>query len=321
MSYRLRPGHTLEHEVRRIAGDQLDKAIRQLECQPDVADAVFSARKRIKKVRGLYRLVHSGQPAFFRRENRRLRDVGRALSALRDAAAMVDTLERLWQHAERSSASMSTIRRFFTAHAMLIARRDAIAADLEHRNDSVVQAVAACRDARKALRDLTLPRKTRRCADIAGVGYDRTWAHACKLLDAASHTGRAHSFHEARKWMKYHRMHCSLLRDCWPSMFLLRVDVARQLSLRLGEDHDLAVLIGYLAAAPSQPLPEQVQEPAQDRLDAENLPLTTLANSVSLQLRAEAIELAEPLLRDGTLAGRAVVARLYRLSRSSVPRS
>src|SRR5438128_1216962 len=102
MAFRIEAGEDLGDALRRIAGEQLDDAIAELEPGPDrvAPSSVHSARKSLKKTRSLVRLA---RPALGRKRyasaNAALRDAGRLLSGARDADVMIATTDDL---AERS---------------------------------------------------------------------------------------------------------------------------------------------------------------------------------------------------------------------------
>src|SRR5207248_10685740 len=56
---------------------------------------IHEARKSVKKIRGALRLVRFELGATYQKENRRLRDLGRKLSELRDAAAIIETFDNV----------------------------------------------------------------------------------------------------------------------------------------------------------------------------------------------------------------------------------
>jgi hypothetical protein len=94
MGYRFRRDDaSVEAGVRRIADEQLGKAVAALGGEA-LHEGVHDARKRVKKLRGLLRLVRPGFKGYAE-ENRTLRDAARTLSGLRDHAAMIETLDRL----------------------------------------------------------------------------------------------------------------------------------------------------------------------------------------------------------------------------------
>jgi hypothetical protein len=65
--------------------------------------------------------------------------------------------------------------------------------------------------------------------------------------DAYAHPGDE-SFHEWRKSVQLHWRHMQLISRAWPEMFGARIELARQLSQILGDDHDLTILQAHLAS-------------------------------------------------------------------------
>ncbi|HJL46216.1 MAG TPA: CHAD domain-containing protein, partial [Polyangiaceae bacterium LLY-WYZ-15_(1-7)] len=94
MSFALEADEPVEGAVRRVAREQLEKALDEAK-SPVIADAVHDLRKRAKKVRALLRLVRKAAPELYARENARVRDAQGLLSSFRDAAALVETFDEL----------------------------------------------------------------------------------------------------------------------------------------------------------------------------------------------------------------------------------
>ncbi|MCU1455570.1 MAG: domain containing protein [Acidimicrobiales bacterium] len=97
MAYRLDPGEPTAADLRRVLAEQLDASVTALRVPggPD-ADAVHDVRKRLKKARSVLRLGRGDLGAAVARQaNAELREVGQALSAQRDADALVETVDRL----------------------------------------------------------------------------------------------------------------------------------------------------------------------------------------------------------------------------------
>ena len=98
MAYRLEFDESPDVPARRCAIERIEDAIAQLDRgrAHDPQGAVHEARKDVKKVRALLRLYRSGLgDATYRYENRELRDAGRALSVMRDADVLLDTIDGL----------------------------------------------------------------------------------------------------------------------------------------------------------------------------------------------------------------------------------
>ena len=85
--------------IRRVAQGRADDALEQLReaAKGDLSPAVHEARKDLKKLRSVLRLVTSDDlgDAVYRSENVRFRDAGRMLSGARDAQVKLETLAAL----------------------------------------------------------------------------------------------------------------------------------------------------------------------------------------------------------------------------------
>jgi CHAD domain-containing protein len=86
--------------VRRIAGEQIGRALKELDNGDlDVAEKVHRVRKRCKKLRGLLHLIG---PVFdnFDAENKAYRNAARLLSGVRDRRILLRTYDALTSHLE-----------------------------------------------------------------------------------------------------------------------------------------------------------------------------------------------------------------------------
>src|SRR3954451_9294391 len=97
MGYRLQLDRPLPEALRAAAVERLETATGRLAGYAERPEAaVHGARKDLKKTRSLLRLARPGMPAkTYRRESRALRDIGRSMSAGRDAVVMVHTVDAL----------------------------------------------------------------------------------------------------------------------------------------------------------------------------------------------------------------------------------
>lgn len=284
MTYHIELDAPLDRQVALIAADQAGKARHALLGGLDDRDeAIHEARKRFKKLRGLYRLVRPCAPDFYDAENARLRDAARNLSVIRDAAALVETIDRL----RDDPAHEGVIGDLDHVRDRLVERRDAIAEKGEGLDDAMADAVTACEATMEAAGALNLKLDPDEAADCLADGITKTYKRGRKAFKKASKSGDAEHWHEVRKRMKYHAMHCRLLRHAWPGSMMLRARRAKAIADLLGDDHDLAVLCELIDAD----------------ADAvgEKGPRRSLVHAIHLasdRLRAEAAEQAEPLLAD-----------------------
>src|SRR5205823_3901561 len=95
MPYRLKASESVPEGIRRIVTEEIDSASEQLSRNngKNRDEAIHEARKSVKKIRGALRLVQPDLGATYRKENRRLSDLGRQLSQFRDAAAIIETFD------------------------------------------------------------------------------------------------------------------------------------------------------------------------------------------------------------------------------------
>ncbi len=103
--------------VRRIAVGRIDHALAELRGETDStpAEAVHEARKDLKKLRSLLRLVRGGLDAqTYRSENDCFRELGLELAGARDADVMLATLDELGL--ERAAAG--PLRQALEAHRL-----------------------------------------------------------------------------------------------------------------------------------------------------------------------------------------------------------
>jgi CHAD domain-containing protein len=241
LAYRITEGETVEKAVRRIAGEQIDKAAAEIDDEDlGLHETVHEFRKRCKKIRGLLRLVRPAFPAFSD-ENAWYRDRSRQVSDVRDAVSVQECLAAL---IERYRDDLGD-RPFAEVQAWLEQRGEQLTRD--------AGADAQLREFRKELDDAG-----ERTADwqlddpgIADVraGVEKTYRRARKGLHRAAEDPTVENFHEWRKRVKYYRYQARLLTPAWPRVLRALHVESRRLSDLLGDDHDLAVLRETVVAA------------------------------------------------------------------------
>ncbi|MCW4115702.1 CHAD domain-containing protein [Aurantimonas sp. MSK8Z-1] len=284
MSYRIDPAQPLDHEIRRIAGKQIEAALDELTGEAsDRHEAIHEARKRFKKLRGLLRLARTADKRFFRRANRQLREAAGQLSGTRDRAALIESLDALSAH-HRSEVDAAV---FAPVREVLVARRDAAVAaetDLAVTLDAVT---GELRDVRTRLDGFVLPDGPKSSGAIAARGFALNLARGRSDLATARKSERAEAYHDLRKRAKYHWMHLKLLEPLWPEVFTATARQADRLGDALGLDHDYAVLRGEIALEPGAFGPER-----------ELSIVLALIDRRQGELRAEALDLAGRLFLD-----------------------
>ncbi|MXX38904.1 MAG: CHAD domain-containing protein [Gemmatimonadetes bacterium] len=237
MEYRLKQGESVPEGVRRMAAEQLDRALEYLGCQDGERDKhVHEARKATKRLRALVRLVHRDLgDEVYALENQCYRAAGQRLSGLRDATVLVETLDRLVE----SLGEDVPKSRFARVRVWLVERRDRVYGQADSINRAVQEVIAELAQAGERLEHWNLQRP-----DWGGIrmGLQRIYARGRRDFAAAYALPSDEAFHDWRKQVKYLWYHTQILENIWPSVMRVQAEELDQLGELLGQDHDLAVL-------------------------------------------------------------------------------
>lgn len=245
MAYRLKPARPLVDEVRRIALEQIDRTLSTAGAEPQSGRWVHETRKRVKRLRAMLRLVREGlgEPVW-QRQNVALRDVGRSLSPLRDSTVLGARLLEL--EADAGTALAVAAARLREAWQTDPAAGSARPPGSLAEPKLLQQACEALGAIRTDLQRVKL--KGEDLAVIkAGIARCRKSARRCHR--AAHKLGTDDALHDLRKAVQMHWRQLQLLETAWPRGFETHIERARRLAQTLGEDHDLALLAGKIAAA------------------------------------------------------------------------
>jgi CHAD domain-containing protein len=288
-AYRLESGEPLPDGIARVARARIDHALDELRGKTGSTpeEAVHEARKDMKKLRALLRLARGELgKVTFERENTCFRDAARELAGVRDADVMLATLKALELP---DGLGWELRKRIGDAHA---------APRSEGREAAARRVVAILREARRRVGDWPLERDS---FEALSDGLERTYRRGRREFRAASDEPATEALHEWRKRVKELWYHHTLLRSAWPPVMQAFGDEAHELSDRLGEDHDLAVLAGWVA--------ENVGEEAA---------LTEAVEARRAQLQAEALALGERLYAEKPSAYVRRLGRLWSVGRTGV---
>ncbi len=248
-SIRLRRGESLQAGIQRLSLEHLDYAIGVViggDVSPD--SAVHEARKAMRRVRGLLRLVRDELgPDVYRFENIRLRDTGRLISEARNAAVALDTLATV----ESRYAELLVTDVFAGVRGALEARKSGIVehaiGDPEQRRQ-IVDALRSARARYAALplegtlgKPSTKP-SIRNSYRAIAPGLARTYNRGRLRMADAYRSPSDEGFHEWRKRVRYLRFELETLTELWPEAIKGIVFAVNDLGNILGEDHDLAEL-------------------------------------------------------------------------------
>ncbi len=244
MAYRIEITENPQEAVRRIAREQIDKAIDEVkDTQLDGHETVHQVRKRCKKIRGLIRLVRPQMEGAYDLENDWYRDSARMLSYVRDAQSIIETYDTLMQYFgdQIRRSAFAPIRRQLTR------RRKQVTEDEIGLQGQLHELLERMQEGRKRVSIWHLPDNG---FEAVEGGLTKTYRRGCDAMQAAYEDPTSENFHEWRKRAKYHWYHMRLLANVWPGPVKERRDEADQLSTYLGDDHDLAILRETLTENP-----------------------------------------------------------------------
>src|SRR5579872_2616133 len=243
MAFRLKARESVRHGVRRLAAKELRHAREQLgRARRPSNEGIHEARKSVKKARAILQVIEADDDRHLGDARKRLQSVNQVLSPLRDADAMLETLEKLRARAPRllSEHTFARLRRRLATE-----KRTAMKTGL--RADRL----------KKLDRDLRRLRKSAKqwrphAGGFAAIapGIRAAHKHGRKALRRAKRRQRAVDFHEWRKAVK----------ALWYALRLLEGRSARidrdiaalhRAETALGDDHNVVVLCEVLATDPS----------------------------------------------------------------------
>jgi CHAD domain-containing protein len=281
MPFRFKEDESVAKGVRRMAREQLRKARAGLtDPTPKREEAVHDARKRLKKVRALLRLVRPrlGEK-LYRQENTRIRDTARPLSEVRDARVLGEALDKLGRHFGDEVPAQVLAR----ARAALEQRRQDVTRRVLDEQDALGKTAASLGEA--------LPRV--KGWSVAGGGWSaladglkRSYRQGYEAFAAARAEPTVANLHEWRKRAKDLRHQLEVLQPIRPAVIEGWADRAHELGDLLGDDHDLAVLRDVLGA---------ITREGGDGAWGELMPLIERRRG---ELRQEAYRLGEQVYRE-----------------------
>jgi CHAD domain-containing protein len=237
-TFKLKKKESEADGIRRVAHGRIEDATTLLRDEAaDPVEAVHEARKDMKKLRATLKLV---RPLLdddtYRHENRRFRDAGRALSEVRDAQVRAETIDKL---AERF-ADEHPPGGWWALRAALIDDSAAGNGELEPLRDRTATEIER---GDEAIEEWPLGADG---FDLLRPGLKRSYKRARKCFGAARTDPSDLRLHEWRKRSKDLWYHLRLVRRSWPQVMEATADEAHKLSDRLGDDHDLVVLVAHL---------------------------------------------------------------------------
>lgn len=245
VAYRLKSGEPVPEGIKRVVREEIEAAARHLSGQGAAArdQAIHEARKNLKKIRGVLRLMRGELGEMYRLENPFFRDAGRRLSQYRDAGAMLETFEALRKkyRGELGRGRLASIRRG------LLARKEQ--AEKQGGIEKVLNEMSGVLR-RRVLRVRNWPLAADGFGAIAP-GLEATFRRGQKAMARTRKHPLPENYHELRKRVKDHWYHVRLMEGVWDGTMPAYERKLKDLETWLGEDHNLVVLQEKLMAEPA----------------------------------------------------------------------
>jgi CHAD domain-containing protein len=243
-SYRLTREESPAAGIRRIALGRTEKALDELAAatEGDLASSIHGARKNLKKLRAVSRLVREELGAKrFKAEDRRYRDAARLLSRSRDAEVKLETLVAL-----RARFGGDFPREGAESWKAALQRERAEIAGAERGETArrIERAAQAIEQGREGI--LAWPLRTDSW-QLVEAGLLQSYRRGRQAMESTLASPDAERVHAWRKRTKDLWYQLRIVQGAWPSLLGETADQVGELADLLGEHHDLAMLAGDLA--------------------------------------------------------------------------
>ena len=250
MAFRLKQGASISREIRRIVLKQLEAAISELHTvgDPQSDDAVHDARRRVKKIRAIIRLVRPVLDKESRAVDRDLSTVSRLLAPVADGRGIIETLEEL-EHRYPASLSKRTLA---VARAGVL--RNGARADREAHTRGVLKiAAGTLRSERSRVKRWRVRGEGFRAIEP---GLEESYRRARRMMLTTWSKPKPSHFHTWRRYVKDHWFHVRLLEGRCGHRLVAYERRIEALDGILGEYHNVILLRELLVTDASLPKEE-----------------------------------------------------------------
>lgn len=236
MPYRLKAQESVPDGLKRIVIEEIDDALQALRktARAERDASIHCARKDIKKIRGLLKLLRPELGGSYKKENATLRDAGRGLSALRDGSAVlqsIDCIAEKYKH-ELRPHGLEQVR------AALEREKQALEEQL-HPDAVMRKAAQGLKGLRRRVPKWPLSTESFKAVEP---GLRKIYRDGRRAMRDALVDQTPESYHEWRKRAKDHWYHVRLLEKVWPEGMQAREKSLHDLERWLGDDHNLYVV-------------------------------------------------------------------------------
>jgi CHAD domain-containing protein len=236
MAFRLKQGAPVSDEVRRIVLRQLEVAISELHTvgDPQSDEAVHDARRRVKKIRAIIRLVRPVLDKDARAVDHDLSTVSRLLAPVADGQGVIETLDEL----ARRYGKVIPKPTLEAARARVV--RNSQRADRKATTNGAIElARGTLRSERKRIKHWRVGAEG--FGAIAS-GLEESYRRARRMMIVAWSRPKPSHFHSWRRYVKDHWFHVRLLEGRCGYHLVTYERRIEALDGILGEYHNLVLL-------------------------------------------------------------------------------
>lgn len=237
MPTKLKKDQRLDEAIKNAAIDQVNKAVDALQNNEDKAKAIHYARKRMKEVRAILRLVRDKlKKSIYQKENIFFRDIARKMADLRDYEVFIETLKELKEYTSNTHLKGAVNK--VVQHAQPEYENQT---NILLNQENILQTVSdKLTEAKEHINNW--PIKGNKFSLIRS-GLYRVYDRGYKAYKTAYKAPSIENFHEFRKRVKYLWYQIEFLENAWNSVLKpLRKEISK-LSDITGKDHDYGMLM------------------------------------------------------------------------------
>ena len=235
MAYQLEKGEPLLKGIYRIGKEEQKATLAALSTIEDPHKGIHQARKHLKKLRALIRLIRDqlGRNSY-KDGNIYYRDIGRHLAALRDITSLIEISIQL----QEQYAQIIGHEGFEHLLQLLTQERKRIQKEKPQKQlfKKEVQLI------KKDKTRFTKPSKPVYSIENALKSLTRVYKRGVRGFQKAQILPEAEGMHDWRKRVKYLWHHFQLIEQAWPALMICYIEILKNLADELGDYHDLALL-------------------------------------------------------------------------------
>ncbi|MGZ8900691.1 MAG: CHAD domain-containing protein [Limisphaerales bacterium] len=278
MAFALKRKESIPKGWVRLSKNCASKALRL--CEKKDLDSIHSARRQIKRLRALLRLIKCDiNPSAHEKVNGNLRKAAKRLAAPRDAHVQSQTLRKLTLTHNGSAAQPTFIR--FQELLKRRCRKELSTFRTRKRSKPVEQLLRAVPD---QFEELSFKSKG---WNAIGPGLKKSYARARAARMTAHGKPSAQHLHAWRKGVKDLTLHLRLLKNAAPKKMGALLIKLERLGELLGDEHDLSMLRRTV-----------VRESINQALESEAGAILPLIELQRLRLRNTAFSESSPLFEE-----------------------